>query len=174
MEVGQLSLNVVPFVPRKLIGNVQSAMSILAENKGLKLTSEVVDDVPPVLLGDSQRLYQILINLVSNGIKYTEQGTVHVRVYTPDRDHWVLEVSDTGCGIPVAARTDIFLPFLQADEPIRREHRGAGLGLSIVQQLVILMDGEIELESEVGRGSTFRVVLPLISQPDVGRDTALP
>jgi signal transduction histidine kinase len=172
MEAGQLSLNVVPFVPRKLVGDVQSAMGMLAESKGLELTLDVADDVPAVLFGDSQRLYQILVNLVSNGIKFTDQGSVHMRVHMPDTDHWVLEVSDTGRGIPDAVQTDIFLPFLQADDPIRREQGGAGLGLSIVQELVALMDGEIEVESKVGRGSTFRVTLPLASQLDVGGDTA--
>jgi signal transduction histidine kinase len=163
LEAGHLALHAVPFTPRKLISNVQSAMSMSAADRSLELTTEIADDVPSVLFGDSQRLYQILINLVSNGIKFTDEGSVHMRVYMPDAEHWALEVSDTGRGIPETARADIFLPFLQADDPITREQGGAGLGLSIVQQLVTLMDGEIEMESEVGRGSTFRIILPLLS-----------
>jgi signal transduction histidine kinase len=148
-------------------------MGMLAQGKDLELTMDIADDVPPVLFGDSQRLYQILINLVSNGIKFTDEGAVHVRVCMPDAEHWALEVSDTGRGIPEAAQADVFLPFLQADDPITRKHGGAGLGLSIVQQLVSLMDGEIELESKVGRGSTIRVTLPLLSFPDMnGNSTA--
>jgi signal transduction histidine kinase len=147
-------------------------MGMLAESKGLELTMDVADDVPDLLFGDSQRLYQILVNLVSNGIKFTDQGTVQMRVCMADTHYWVLEVSDTGCGIPDAAQADIFLPFLQADDPIRREHGGAGLGLSIVQELVALMDGEIKVESQVGRGSTFRVTLPVVSQLNVSSDVA--
>jgi PAS domain S-box-containing protein len=168
METGQLSLNIVPFVPQRLVDNVQSAMGMLADSKGLELTTDVADNVPAILLGDSQRLYQILVNLVSNGIKFTDQGTVHIRVFMPNTDHWGLEVSDTGRGIPDAIQADIFIPFLQADDPIRREQGGAGLGLSIVQDLVALMDGKIELESEIGRGSTFRVTIPVVSEPNMG------
>jgi signal transduction histidine kinase len=173
METGNLSLNTAPFVPKKLVGSVENAMGVLAENKGLELAVDIAADVPAVLFGDSQRLYQILTNLVSNGIKFTDRGMVNVRVYMPDTEHWALEVSDTGRGIPDEIRTDIFLPFMQADDPIRREHGGAGLGLSLVQELVILMDGEIELESKVGQGSVFTVILPLASQPDEGEDPGL-
>lgn len=88
-----------------------------------------------------------------------------MRIYMPGADHWAMEVSDTGRGVPEEARADIFISFLQTGEPSTREHGGAGLGLSIAQQLVALMDGKIELESEVGQGSTFTIILPLVSYP---------
>jgi len=161
IEVGKLTLNVTSFAPANLLDGVQDVMGVLAQAKGLELTTHVTDDVPATLSGDRQRLHQILVNLVSNAIKFTEQGTVRVRAYRPDAAHWALEVSDTGCGISPEAQSYIFDPFGQVDDPLTREHTGFGLGLSIVKQLVTLMGGEITLASKVGRGSTFTVVLPL-------------
>jgi len=162
IEAGTLTLNVISFAPADLIDSVHGVMSVLAQTKGLKLTSQIADDVPTTLFGDRQRLHQILVNLVSNAIKFTEQGTVRVRGYRPDATHWALEVSDTGYGIPAEAQAHIFEPFRQADDSLTREYTGAGLGLSIVKQLTEMMGGEITLASEVGRGSTFTVVLPLV------------
>jgi signal transduction histidine kinase len=136
-------------------------MDLMAHAKELKLTTHIAGDVPTKLSGDWQRLQQILINIIGNAIKFTEEGTVSVRVYTPSADHWALEVSDTGIGIQKKALSYIFEPFRQADDSATREYGGAGLGLSIVKQLVDLMKGEITLESEVGQGSTFTIVLPL-------------
>ncbi|MDY7079690.1 MAG: ATP-binding protein, partial [Chloroflexota bacterium] len=126
------------------------------------LNSHIADDVPAVLPGDRQRLHQILVNLVGNAIKFTDEGTIQVRVYRPDAVHWVLEVSDTGCGVPLADQPYVFDPFRQVDSSATREHDGSGLGLSIVKQLTNLMGGEITLASRVGRGSTFTIILPLV------------
>jgi signal transduction histidine kinase len=161
MQAGGLTLNYVPFSPVKLVDGVQTVMTLAARRKGLNLTTSIADDVPAILLGDFQRLRQIVANLLDNAVKFTDSGTVHVGIYKPDVHHWAVEVSDTGCGIPPEARRDIFAPFRQADDPMKRKYRGAGLGLSIVRQLVDRMEGEIKLESEVGLGSTFTVVLPL-------------
>jgi len=106
-------------------------------------------------------LQQILVNLISNAIKFTPAGAVRLRLYCPDADHWALQVFDTGFGIPGEAQIYIFEPFRQVDGSVTRAHAGTGLGLSIVKQLTTLMGGEITLESEVGRGSTFTVSLPL-------------
>jgi signal transduction histidine kinase len=163
IEAGRLALNVTSFAPADLIDGVQSVMGVLAQAKGLELTSYIADDVPATLSGDRQRLHQILVNLVGNAIKFTEQGAVHVRAYRPNASHWALEVSDTGRGIPSEAQARIFDPFRQADDLVTREHAGFGLGLSIVRQLITMMGGEITLASEVGRGSTFTVLLPLAS-----------
>lgn len=162
IEAGTLTLNITSFSPAELIDSVHGVMSVLAQTKGLKLTGHIAEDVPATLFGDRQRLHQILVNLVSNAIKFTDQGTVHMRAYRPDADHWALEVSDTGRGIPAEAQAYIFEPFWQGDDSPAREYTGAGLGLSIAKQLTTLMGGEIRLASEVGRGSTFTVVLPLV------------
>ena len=162
IEAGTLTLNVTSFTLADLIDGVQGVMSVLAQAQGLELTSHIADDVPTTLSGDPQRLHQILINLVGNAIKFTKEGTVHVDACRPDADHWTLEVSDTGCGIPAEAQSHIFEPFQQVDISPNREHTGAGLGLSIVRQLTTLMDSEITLTSDVGHGSTFTIVLPLV------------
>lgn len=161
IQAGGLTLNYVPFSPVKLIDSVQTAMTLAARRKGLKLTTSIADDVPAMLYGDFQRLRQIVTNLLDNAVKFTDSGAVHVGVYKPDMHHWAVGVSDTGRGIPPEAQRDIFVPFRQAGDPMQREYQGAGLGLSIVRQLVDRMEGEIKLESEVELGSTFTVVLPL-------------
>jgi signal transduction histidine kinase len=162
IQTGGLALHYVPFAPVKLIDNVQMVMALVAHHKGLNLTASIADDVPPMLYGDFQRLCQILTNLIDNAIKFTDEGAIRMAIYRPTIQHWALEVSDTGRGIPPDAQRDIFAPFRQADGPMEREYRGAGLGLAIVQQLVKRMNGEINLESEVGKGSTFTVTLPLV------------
>jgi PAS domain S-box-containing protein len=161
MEAGKLSINTTEFSPSQLIYEFESMMGVLARNKGLQLDSMISANVPPMVTGDPQRLQQILVNLAGNAIKFTEKGRVHLRVYCPQEDQWALEVSDTGPGIPSHAQAYIFDPFRQVDDSITREHAGSGLGLSIVKQLTELMGGEIRLMSEVGRGSTFTVILPL-------------
>ncbi len=160
IEAGRLTLNISAFSPRELVTSVQGVMDVIAHAKGLKLTSQIADGVPETLIGDRQRLHQILINLVGNAIKFTSKGSVDIRVSMHDSNRWALTVSDTGRGIPPEAKTYIFDAFRQADDPATREYGGAGLGLSIVKQLVNLMGGEITVESELGHGSTFTVVLP--------------
>jgi len=145
-----------------MISDVVGVMDVLAHAKGLELTSHVADDLPVTLFGDRQRLNQILINLVGNAIKFTDEGTVRIRACRLDVDHWALEVSDTGCGIPLEAHSHIFEPFRHADDSPTRNYAGVGLGLSIVKQLTEMMGGGIMLESGVGRGSTFTIALPMV------------
>jgi PAS domain S-box-containing protein len=161
MEAGMMTLDIAPFRTADLTSDAMAVMSVLAEAKGLELISHVADDVPDTLVGDRQRLHQILVNLVGNAVKFTQEGTVSVRVYRPDASCWALAVSDTGPGISKDAQSYIFEPFRHADESLTREYTGAGLGLTIVKQLVELMEGEITLESDVGVGSTFTIVLPI-------------
>jgi signal transduction histidine kinase len=104
-----------------------------------------------------------MVNLVENAVKFTDQGQVRVRLY-PEAARWVIEVADTGRGIPAAAQAIIFDAFQQVDGSTTREKRGVGLGLSIVRQLTALMGGEIHLASQVGHGSTFKVSLPLLAE----------
>jgi len=136
-------------------------MHLLAQNSGLVLITDIDPNIPPTLSGDPDRIQQVLINLVSNAIKFTEQGSVEMHIFCSNATHWIMQVSDTGPGIPPEIQTTIFEPFQQADGSATRKHRGYGLGLSIVKQLTELMGGEIRLESEIGKGSTFTVELPL-------------
>jgi signal transduction histidine kinase len=99
--------------------------------------------------------------LIGNAIKFTETGEVRVHLERCTADHWTIEVSDTGPGIPEEARQYIYDPFRQVDGSITRGHRGTGLGLAIVKDLVELMGGSVNLASEVGQGSTFTVMLPI-------------
>jgi len=125
------------------------------------LSYDIAAETPTRLLGDPYWLRQILINLISNAIKYTEQGSVSVSIDRPDVNHWEIRVSDTGYGIPPDAQAYIFEPFRQVDSTTLKVHGGSGLGLSIVKQLTTLMGGEIIVKSDVGSGSTFIVRLPL-------------
>jgi signal transduction histidine kinase len=164
IEAGQLSLHPEAFAPEVLIEDLQSTVGVLAEQEGLSLTVEVEEDAPRPVYGDKQRLHQVLVNLTNNAIKFTDEGGIQVRIGQADGHHpphWVMEVSDTGPGIAEENKDLVFTPFRRVDDSMTREHTGVGLGLSIVKQLVELMDGEITLESELGRGSTFSVVLPL-------------
>lgn len=161
LEQGKLTLRNSPFSPADFLESSHAALNILATSKGLTLTREVAPDVPQALNGDVLRLQQILFNLTSNALKFTEQGDVHARIFLPDATHWALEVSDTGIGIPEDAQPQVFAPFWQVDSSATREYRGSGLGLSIVKQLSDLMGGIITLKSEPGKGSTFTIVFPL-------------
>jgi signal transduction histidine kinase len=161
IEAGRLTIHLAPFSPHDLLKEVESVASILATNKKLTFACEIEPEVPTTLVSDAQRLGQILLNLTGNAVKFTKQGSVSVRMYLADKTHWALAVKDTGMGIPRDAQSYIFEAFRQVDDPSTRDTMGSGLGLSIVKQLVHLLQGEIHLESEVGQGSTFTVVLPL-------------
>jgi signal transduction histidine kinase len=165
LEAGKLKLEIGRVAPVDIVRTVQSRMNVLAQAKGLTLTTNIAPELPATLAGDQKRLEQILVNLVSNAIKFTEQGEVRLDLYCSDAIHWAIQVSDTGPGIPVEAQTHIFEPFGQVDGSSTRQHGGTGLGLSIVKQLTTLMGGYVTLKSEIGQGSTFTVFLP--SQPIV-------
>jgi signal transduction histidine kinase len=112
------------------------------------------------LTGDSARLQQILVNLVNNAVKFTEAGSIHVQLSKSDERYWGISVTDTGKGIPKDEVEHIFDAFRQVEVTTTRVHGGFGLGLSIVKQLVNLMGGNISVDSEVGKGSTFSILLP--------------
>jgi PAS domain S-box-containing protein len=162
IEAGKLTLKTGPFAVKDLLNELSSIMSVLAEQKGITFKCEIAPDVPSMLVSDSQRLHQILVNLVGNAIKFTDKGGVTVKAYCPDKTHWTLAVADTGRGIPPDAQTYIFEPFRQVDDPMTRKHIGSGLGLSIVKQLTNLLNGDILLVSEVDKGSTFTVTMPIV------------
>ncbi len=161
IEARAVKIHLAPFQPAIMLQSVHANMTVLALNKGLQFVSEIDPALPAEIIGDERRLQQVLINLAGNAIKFTQQGQVTISLLRLSESEWAMRVSDTGAGIPKEAQTYIFDPFRQVDNAITRDNRGTGLGLSITKQLVELMDGRIELESEVGRGSTFTVILPL-------------
>lgn len=161
LESGQVNLKIKPFSIQKLVERFEPKFRVLAQAKGLTFTVEVAPEVPQILIGDEERLQQIVVNLVSNAIKFTATGGVHLSFYCPDSVHWTVQISDTGPGIPQEAFSFIFEPFRQLENTNSNGSRGTGLGLAIVRQLVNLMNGQIILESKPGQGSTFKVLLPI-------------
>ncbi|MCB9078902.1 MAG: hypothetical protein H6631_14965 [Anaerolineaceae bacterium] len=160
-EAGKLLLKITTFTPSDVVEDVVSRLAVTAQQKGLTLKTEIGSGLPARLYGDPVALQQILVNLVSNAVKYTDQGRVCVRLFCFDDQHWAIEVADTGPGISPENQARIFEPFGQIDSSMTRRHAGVGLGLSIVKQLTVLMGGQIQLESQVDQGSSFRIILPL-------------
>ena len=160
MEAGKLKIKYEIVRPSDLLENLHSVMDKLTADKNLALTSELDRNLSETLRGDSARLQQILINLVNNAVKFTETGSIHVKLCKADEQHWGIQVTDTGQGIPKEELPRIFETFRQVEGTTTRVHGGFGLGLSIVKQLVNLMGGEVSVESELGKGSTFSITLP--------------
>jgi signal transduction histidine kinase len=143
-----------------LMQAVISTMGGLASERRLLLKTDIDPELPETIMGDGGRLQQILLNLIGNAIKFTEQGEVNV-LFQKMESEWSIVVRDTGIGIPEERLPDIFEPFRRGSDYATRRHQGAGLGLSIVKKLVTLMGGRIDVESTIGRGSVFTVTLPL-------------
>jgi PAS domain S-box-containing protein len=160
IETGRIMLKNRPFAATELTDVARSTGGMLAAKKGLALECEVAADLPQPLPGDAYWLRQVVLNLVNNAVKFTELGSVKVRLFPVDREAWAIQVADTGIGIPPDAQAKIFEAFQQVDGSATRKYGGSGLGLSIVKQLTTLMGGRIELHSVVGQGSTFTVCLP--------------
>jgi signal transduction histidine kinase len=152
----------ITFSPEALLEEISNSMLPLADKKSLQLKTEVKAGMPERLLSDPNRVKQILMNLLDNAIKFTDQGIISISVYCSNPTQWVLQVTDTGVGISVEAQERIFEAFWQVDGSVsRKANRGVGLGLSIVKQLTTLLQGELTVQSEIGQGSTFTVFLPL-------------
>jgi signal transduction histidine kinase/CheY-like chemotaxis protein len=165
IEAGKLTLETTDFILWECLDGVMKILAVRAHEKGLELACRVAPDVPAALFGDPVRIRQIVVNLVGNAIKFTEEGEVVVEVTCDDgrADEVELHVAvrDTGIGIPPGRQDKIFESFTQADSSTTRQFGGTGLGLTISTQLVHMMDGRIWVESEVGRGSTFQFVARL-------------
>ncbi|MEM9460946.1 MAG: response regulator [Myxococcota bacterium] len=163
VEAGQLTLEAAPFDLRELVEEVLDQLAVVAEGKGLDLLGRYSSRLPVKVVGDRVRVHQILINLVSNAIKFTTAGYVRVSVERDPVDAQALriEVKDTGVGISRERQASIFEAFEQVDASTTRTHGGTGLGLAIVKELIALMGGQVSVRSTLGRGSTFRVTLPL-------------
>ncbi len=159
IEAGKLELEVIPTSVRSVVDEVLSLLSLKAAEANLDLIGIVDHTVPATVMGDPTRLRQILINLVGNSIKFTSTGSVIISVNLVRRDHGTdtlrFHVTDTGIGIAAAKAEHLFEAFAQADTSTTRKYGGTGLGLSICRKLTEMMDGEIGVESQEGRGSTF-------------------
>ncbi len=163
IEAGKLELEAIDFDVRSLVEEVAEMLAPRARDQGLRFNLRIDHDVPPALRGDPMRVRQILVNLVNNAVKFTEQGSVNLRVRRAGalEGGVEVEVQDTGVGIPADRADSLFESFSQVDTSTTRRFGGTGLGLAICKQLVDLMAGQIEVESEVGQGTRFWVTLPL-------------
>ena len=165
VEAGKLDIEEIPFDLRQLVADTVRAMALRAGQKGLELRCELAPKLPRIVKGDPGRLRQVLINLLGNAIKFTERGGVSVSVDVvreeDDRSDVRFAVRDTGIGVPPEKQALIFEAFAQVDGSTTRQYGGTGLGLTICRRLLILMQGQIVVASEPGRGSTFSFTVPL-------------
>ncbi|MGD0694031.1 MAG: response regulator [Terriglobia bacterium] len=159
IEAGKLELEPIEFDPRDNFGDTATALALRAHQKGLELVVDIASNVPETLIGDPARLRQILVNLLGNAIKFTQQGEVVLRVTTETLTENTTElhfsITDTGIGIPEERQRAVFEAFTQADTSMTRRYGGTGLGLTISSKLVRMMGGRIWVESAAGKGSTF-------------------
>lgn len=166
LEAGTLTLESTPLQLRKILSELRHTFGHRAEQRGLQFEVCVDQAVPNHLIGDSLRLRQVIYNLLANAIKFTERGRVRLDVRVDsacDREAWIrFTVSDTGIGISAANQERIFAPFTQVDASTRRRRDGAGLGLAISGDLIQAMGGRRSLRSELGKGSEFTFIVPLL------------
>jgi PAS domain S-box-containing protein len=162
IEAGNLDFNERPFAVRQCVTGAVELLSLKARGKGLALTLDLAEDVPEIVVGDPDRLKQVLFNLVGNAVKFTEQGGISLRVgltrregIPPGMHALAFSVSDTGIGIPDEMRDRLFKSFSQVDSSSTRKYGGSGLGLVICKEIVQRMGGEIDVESTAGGGSVF-------------------
>ena len=164
LEARRVEIVNKPFSPRDLVTRIAEQMEVLAQQKNLQLGIKIDRATPNSLLGDEQRVEQVIVNLLSNAFKFTDTGAVTLMVDTkPEENTWRICVVDTGIGIPPHALNLIFEEFRQVDGSSNRAYKGSGLGLSITRNLVHLMRGHIAVDSKLGTGSTFTIVLPLLA-----------
>jgi signal transduction histidine kinase len=164
IEAGKEEITLGVCSMREMLGQLEDLMDNEAQNKGLDFVLDIRDDVPNQIISDAKHLYQCLINLVGNAIKFTETGSVSLGVGMLEdaaQTRMFFEVTDTGIGIAPERQDKVFESFEQADIGTSRKYGGTGLGLTITRQLVEMMGGTITLESQVERGTTFTIVLPI-------------
>lgn len=166
IEAGKMDIEKVPVELPVLVRECVKALHVRAAQKGIELRTKFTPGLPALIAGDPLRLRQILLNLISNAVKFTERGYVEVRasIGSASGDHdpeLFIDVTDTGPGIPAGKLSAIFEQFTQADGSISRRYGGTGLGLAITRRLVEMQGGSIAVESVEDRGSTFRVRLPM-------------
>ena len=178
IEAGKMSLFAAPFNLRDSVSTVVSNMTVHAQAKGLELIYEVEDDTPDRIVGDSGRLKQVLINLLGNAIKFTEQGEVLVSVKAEQlldsKLKLYFEVRDTGVGIPEEKLATIFQAFEQVDSSSTRRFGGTGLGLAVSSQLCQMMGGKIWVQSQIGKGSVFYFTVTMGFEPETTTSSSRP
>ena len=173
VEAGKLELEIAPMDPKVVFSEMEQVFSRNIADKGLRFSLEIDPHLPEALMLDEARLRQILLNLISNAVKFTGFGSIKLSVHKPycEEEHAKLDlifsVEDTGIGITEDQKESIFAPFEQQQGQNINEYGGTGLGLAITKRLVEIMDGEISLTSEVGKGSTFKVILKDVSVASV-------
>jgi len=176
IEAGKLKLEFIPFDIRGLVKEITVLLKQRSKERNVSLVMDIDEAIPRVIKGDSVRIRQILANLMTNAIKFTENGTVTLRVIVLEQTEKMvrlrLEINDTGIGIPEAAQRKLFNSFTQADGSTTRKYGGTGLGLAIVRQLVTLMRGSLGLDSEEGKGSSFWVEIAFEIPSDIVLDKA--
>lgn len=165
IEAGRLEIVNKPFNVRQWLNELIAQVKGLAEEKQLAFLTSLDDRMPEVIVGDPARIKQVTINLVSNAIKFTNEGSVRVQIRKHGHEAWKLIVSDSGIGIPSHMLETIFEEFRQLDSTPKREQGGTGLGLSIVRKLSLMMGGNVRVSSQLGQGSTFTIILPLVEKP---------
>jgi signal transduction histidine kinase len=164
VEAGRMDLVQKRFSLQAWLDDIMQETRILADQKGLTFAAEIDSQLPETIIGDQSRIKQMVINLVSNAVKFTEEGAVRVELRQQDATYWQIIVSDTGIGIPPHTQETIFEEFRQVDSSARRQYGGTGLGLAIVRKFARMMNGSVRVASEVNQGSTFTITLPLITE----------
>ena len=161
IEAGRTEIIKKPFAVGKWLDEITEQTRALADEKKLRVITRLDPNMPEKIVGDPGRLKQIAFNLISNAVKFTEAGEIEISVQREGESRWMLNISDTGIGIPSHALEYIFEKFRQVDGQATRKHGGSGLGLAIVRNLALMMGGNVRVNSEVGKGTTFTVLLPL-------------
>lgn len=160
LEANKLTFENIPFSIREVIDRCSNLVKTKLENKNITLNVTISDSAPTIILGDPSRVQQVLNNLLGNAIKFTDKGSITIRVFSVSRQFISFEVTDTGIGIAAKSLPLLFHRFFQVDSSISRRYGGTGLGLSICKELIEKMGGEIKAESIEGQGTTIRFTLP--------------
>ncbi|MBI1343618.1 MAG: response regulator [Terrimonas sp.] len=170
IEAGMIRIEATPFSVRGMLQSIEMMFTNKMKEKDLGFHFSIQDDVPDILIGDNIRLTQILVNLVSNAVKFTDAGFIAIRIYgekrDPDRFNLRFEITDTGIGIQEHMQEAVFERFKQAEDATTRQFGGTGLGLSIVKDLVLIQNGELKMQSTPGKGTRFYFSIPYIISPD--------
>lgn len=178
IEAGKLILESTDFSLERVLNNVSSVVSIRAEEKSLELVFNLDTRIPELICGDPIRISQILTNLITNAIKFTEKGevviSINVEEFNSERVTLAFAVRDTGIGLTEKQMSTLFEPFTQADGTVTRKYGGTGLGLAICRQICELMNGHIRVDSTLGQGSVFRFSIPFLLNQSIRKPKLLP